>query len=130
MKTVLIAEDNGLLANLWSRALQDQSVQIKMAGNGEDVLELATRDRPDLILMDIMMPRLDGLEVYRRIKSQYPADPPPVIFISCLARSSDMEEAHRLQALDFLVKGRFTLEYLVGRIRQVINNPRQERSPQ
>jgi CheY-like chemotaxis protein len=122
MKTVLIAEDNDLLADLWSRALRN-SCNVVVARDGEEALHMATQNKPDLILMDVMMPKIDGLEACRRIQGVY-ASPPPVMFISCLARSADMAEANKMRAHDFLVKGKFSVQSLVERVSRILYSPR------
>jgi DNA-binding response OmpR family regulator len=68
--------------------------------------------------MDVMMPRLDGLQALRLLQMRDEA-PPPVIFVSCLAHSAEMAEAHGLSALDFLVKGRFSMSQLVSKVLNV-----------
>lgn len=124
MKTVLIAEDNELLANLWKSALGASFCNVHVARDGEEALKIASRTRPDLLVMDIMMPKIDGLEVCRRILAERGDSPPQILFVSCLARSADIEEAQRLRAVDFLVKGRFSVQSLVDRVRRLLDDRR------
>jgi len=122
MKTVLIAEDNELLANLWKNALSALQCTVHIARDGEEALKIASRTHPDLIVMDIMMPKVDGLEATRRILELRASDPPQVLFVSCLARSADVAEAQKLRAADFLVKGRFSVQTLVDRVCRLLDD--------
>lgn len=121
MKRVLIGEDNELLANLWCRALRVEGLDVVLARDGEEVVRMAQESHFDAILLDIMMPRMDGLEACRRISTG--DDVPPVVFVTCCARSSDMEEATNLHAADFFVKGRFSMPQLVNRVLQLLAGP-------
>lgn len=125
MKRVLIAEDNELLANLWKNALRMRmaAVEVIVARDGQEAVDMAERHKPDLILMDVMMPKIDGLEAFRRLSTEN-GNPPAVMFISCLARSADIEEAHRMRAVDFLVKGRFSVQSLVDRVSRLLDERR------
>ncbi len=122
MKTVLIAEDNDLLAQLWKHALRTATpCEVLVARDGEEACAMARERNLDLILMDIMMPKVDGLEAFRRIIHDGTKTPPPVLFVSCLARSADIEEAHRMKAVDFLVKGRFSVQNLIDRVHRILD---------
>ncbi|MBM3464065.1 MAG: response regulator [Armatimonadetes bacterium] len=118
---VLIADDNDLLANLWSVALRAESIEVMRARDGEEAVELCRRLNPDVVLMDIMMPRLDGLEAFRTIRRSM-TRPPRVIFVSCVARSVELEEAKSMRAADFMVKGRFTLHQLVAGVKRAVRD--------
>jgi len=120
MKTVLIAEDNELLANLWKNALRGSDCQVHVARDGEQAMAIADRVNPDVVLMDIMMPKVDGLEAARNILARNPKT--RLVFVSCLARSADIEEAHRMRAAEFLVKGRFSVQSLVDRVGRLLDD--------
>jgi CheY-like chemotaxis protein len=92
-RTVLIVEDNPLNRKLARNALRSREHRVLEAETGEEALELAKSHRPDLILMDLQMPGLDGLEVTRRLKADAATASLPIVAMSASARPEDRDEA-------------------------------------
>jgi two-component system cell cycle response regulator DivK len=88
---VLIVEDNELNMKLFHDLLEASGMQILMTRNGIDALEVAKREKPDLIVMDIQLPEMSGLEVTERIKSDPELRPIPVIAVTAFAMKGDEE---------------------------------------
>jgi CheY-like chemotaxis protein len=103
MKTVLIVEDVDLNRDLLVQLLQDD-YRLVLAHDGQAALEKARDERPDLILMDLSLPQLDGWEATRRLKSDRALAGIPVIVLSAHAMRGDEERARAAGCDDFLTK--------------------------
>ena len=103
MKTVLIVEDVALNRDLLVQLLEDR-YRLVVAGDGEAALKEAARAKPDLILMDLSLPRMDGWEATRRLKADAALAKIPVIVLSARAMRADEERARAAGCDDFLTK--------------------------
>jgi putative two-component system response regulator len=101
--TVLVVDDTPANLSLLSHLLKDQ-YRIKVANNGIKALELANAAPPDLVLLDIMMPEMDGYEVCRRLKAEEATRSVPVIFLTAKTETEDEELGFSLGAVDFIHK--------------------------
>jgi len=90
---VLIVEDNPLNMRLIEMVLQVNSYTLLKATDGEEALDIATRERPDLVLMDIRLPKVSGLEVARRLKENPAFSHIPIIALTAHAMKGDKEKA-------------------------------------
>ena len=106
---ILIVDDELQVAKVLAESVQLQGHEAFVAGSGQEGLALLDQKRPDVVLLDIVMPRMSGLEVLRRIRQTHPAL--PVIVITGHASALQIEEARRLGATDCVVKP-FTLKQL------------------
>jgi two-component system, cell cycle response regulator DivK len=103
MKTILIVEDVALNRDLLVQLLEDD-YRLVIAGDGASALERVAEQRPDLILMDLSLPRMDGWEATRRLKSDRSLADIPVIVLSAHAMRGDEERARASGCDDFLTK--------------------------
>lgn len=101
--SVLIVDDEPANLQVLRSILQD-SYQLQFARDGEKALELAHRSRPDLILLDVMMPGMSGLEVCRALKASAETSAIPVIFVTALADTSDEASGLEAGAVDYITK--------------------------
>src|ERR1035438_3622341 len=101
--TVLVVDDTPANLSLLSNLLKDQ-YRIKVANNGIKALELAAAAPPDLVLLDIMMPEMDGYEVCRRLKASEATRLVPIIFLTAKAEIEDEELGFSVGAVDFIHK--------------------------
>ena len=88
-ETLLLVDDNSTNLQVLRQTLQGIDCKMLIAKNGERALSIAVEDHPDLILLDIMMPGIDGFEVCRRLKSDTATEDIPVIFLSALGDTED-----------------------------------------
>ena len=104
MPIILVAEDEPHILLLIQRKLEGAGYVLTTTMNGEDALRLALERRPDLLLLDIMMPGMEGLEVCREVKAAYGDKAPPVILISALGQSIDVQAGMDAGADDYIIK--------------------------
>lgn len=114
---LLIAEDEPTLGQLISEYLQGQGYQTVLARNGEEALSLYISSPPDLLILDIMMPRMDGLELARKIRMDNPAI--PIIFLTARDQPRDVVTGFKAGANDY-VKKPFSMEELSVRIEALL----------
>ena len=113
-KTLLIVDDDDLLRRSLAHNLTRANFQVKTAASAEAALELVSADPPDLILMDIGLPGVDGLETLRLLRQQI-----PLIFVTARSRPFDEALGLELGADDYIVKP-FEFEVLLARVRAVL----------
>lgn len=119
MARVLIADDDPLLRALLQHRLATDGYDVIALEHGGEVLSSVVEHKPDLIVLDAMMPVIDGFEILRRLKSQPSPDPTPVIMLTALKRDSDIVSALELGAAEYLVKP-FIPGELSQRIRRLL----------
>ncbi len=104
MAKVLIADDNPQILELLEAYLEPLALQVILATDGQAAFEMAQRERPDLILLDIMMPKRSGFEVCRLLKDDPRYRDIPIIMVTALNELGDVERARECGAEDFLSK--------------------------
>src|SRR6478672_88272 len=115
MACVLVAEDERDLSSLLRRHLEDEGHRVLQAFDGQAALDMAQRDRPDLIILDWMLPRLDGLEVARRVRRQTVI---PILMLTARAEEVDRVLGLEVGADDYLTKP-FSIRELLARVRAI-----------
>lgn len=116
MKKILLIEDDSDLFALLKYNLEKEGFQLVGAQTGKGAVELCRRERPDLIILDIMLPDSDGLDICKGIRSQPELAPIPVIFLTARASETDRIVGLELGANDYIVKPFFVRE-LIARIK-------------
>jgi CheY-like chemotaxis protein len=104
MSKILLAEDDRLLSKASSAALRRRGFAVVTAADGEEAIEMARKEAPDLILLDVIMPKLQGFEVLMRLKADPATSSIPVVMLSNLAQPADVDEALRAGAVDYWIK--------------------------
>jgi two-component system response regulator ResD len=120
--SVLVVDDEQTIAEVVARYLDRAGYQTHVAGDGERALHLAGAHRPDLVVLDLMLPRIDGLEVMRRLRQLADRDgvgPPAIILLTAKGEESDRVVGLRLGADDYVVKP-FSPRELVARVDAVL----------
>jgi adenylate cyclase len=116
---ILIADDNEANRDILARRLQAHGYQLAMAADGEEALNGARDQRPDLILLDVMMPKMDGLEVCRRLKADHGLPFIPIILVTARADTKDVVAGLDLGADEYLTKP-VDQSALVARVRSIL----------
>ncbi len=119
-KTILIVEDDEFLRSLTAKRLEKENYHIEVAVDGENAISTVEGIKPDLILLDLLLPGKDGFEVLKKIRSTEVTKGIPVIIFSNLGQKEDIEKAKALGVDDFLIKANFTLDDVVGKIKKLI----------
>jgi DNA-binding response OmpR family regulator len=118
-KKILIAEDENAIAKALQLKLEHLGFNVELASNGEEALEALKKTKFDLMLLDIMMPKVDGFGVLAGLKN---LNYKPIVLISSnLSQSSDRDKAISLGADDFLVKSDVSLKEIVDKINEALS---------
>lgn len=115
---ILYAEDEPALGQIVKESLETRNFKVCLCKDGEDVLNLFENVQPDILVLDIMMPRLDGLSVAKILRKQHPAL--PIIFLTARSQVSDVIEGFKSGGNDYLKKP-FSIEELIVRIKALLN---------
>jgi DNA-binding response OmpR family regulator len=120
MVTILLVEDDKFLRELIVRKLSQEDFKIIEATDGEEGLKKAKEVSPDLILLDLILPGIDGFEVLSKIKEDTKISAIPVIILSNLGQREDIERGMKLGAVDYLVKAHFTPNEIIDKVKNTI----------
>lgn len=120
MKKILFIEDESALQRAVTGVLAQEGFEVRSALTGEAGLALAKAERPDLILLDLVLPEKDGFAVLEELKKDPATGGIPVIIMSNLERSEDVEKALSRGATTYLVKMNYKLEEVVEKIKQTL----------
>lgn len=119
---ILFIEDDRFIADMYGMGLEGGGWQVDIAHNGEDGLRRALEDPPALILLDLLLPRLDGFEVLRRLREDERTRNTPVLIVSnASGLGGREEEARSLGIVDWMVKANTTPAALVTRVRRILS---------
>jgi len=121
---VLVVEDDKFLRELFVRKLNSEKFDVSSAIDGENALEMLSKNMPNIVVLDLILPGMDGFEILSKIKSDSATAQLPVIVLSNLGQQEDIDKAMSLGADDFLVKANFTLDEIIERIKEVISKKR------
>jgi DNA-binding response OmpR family regulator len=121
-KTILFVEDEPNLQKTVGQFLEGEGYEIKGALDGEAGLALAKEFKPDLILLDLILPKKDGFEVLKELKKDKTTEHIPVIILTNLEGSADVEKALSLGATTYLVKANYELDEVVKKIKEIIKS--------
>lgn len=116
-KRILLVEDDDALANVYQMRLQTEGFDVRRVANGEDALAAAISYKPDLVLLDVMMPKVSGFDVLDIIRNTPETANLKVIMLTALSQESDKERAQSLGADDFMVKSQVVIADVIDRIR-------------
>ena len=116
---ILIAEDENHLAKLAIFKLEKEGFRVTWAHDGREAIDLLEREIPDIILLDVMMPRLDGYQTIEEIKKNEKFNRIPVVFLSAKGQQIDIAKGLAMGATDYIVKP-FKPSDLVNRVRKIL----------
>jgi DNA-binding response OmpR family regulator len=123
-KRVMWVEDDKFLSDIIARKLSTQGCLLMHATDGEQAMKILEKEKPDLILLDILLSGIDGFEILRRIKGNPQTASIPVILLSNLGQRDDVEKGKKLGAARFLIKATVTLDEIVEEIKVVLHEAR------
>lgn len=118
---ILLVEDDPFLLSMYSVKFELEGFTVMTAEDGEKGLNMAKKEEPDIILLDIMLPKMDGFEVLKELKKDEKMKKIPVILLTNLSQKKEVSQGLSLGADDYLIKAHFMPSEVVEKILKVIN---------
>lgn len=129
MAKVLIVEDDPLISRMYQRVFGFEGFEVEMARDGEQGLEKMKDSKPDLVLLDVMMPKVTGIEVLEEMKATKSLKSIPVIVLTNLSGMKDAETAIEMGAVKFIVKSDNKPTEVVKQVREILNASTRDEIP-
>lgn len=122
MKTILFIEDEAAIQKTLGEALRKRGYEVKSAIDGEAGLRLAKSENPDLVLLDLILPKMHGLEVLEKLRQDDKTKDLPVIILTNLENIGEVERAIELGSTTYLVKTNYSLEEVIDKVKKALND--------
>lgn len=117
---MLIVEDDAFLSGIYQKKFEMEGFKVYIADNGEKGLADVKKKKPNAVLMDILLPKLDGFAVLERLKADSETKNIPVILLTNLGQKDDVEKGLRAGAADYLIKAHFKPSEVVDKVRKIL----------
>jgi len=119
---ICIVEDDKMLGKYLLASFQkEEGIDVQLAQNGNDGIELIKEMKPDLVLLDVMMPIKNGFEVLEEVRQEKSLDKAKIIMLSNLSSKSDMDQAKKLKAYDFWTKVDMNTTEIVEKVKKILS---------
>jgi len=120
-KKILIIEDDLVLKNALEEFLTSEGFDVSFAIDGQTGVEKVISDKPDLVLLDIVLPKKDGYEVLKEVKENKETTHIPIVLLTNLGGVADVEKALELGATTYLIKADYKLNEVTQKIKEILN---------
>ena len=117
---VALIEDDPLIAEMYTTKFTKEGYDIKHAADGAAGLELVKKEKPDIILLDIIMPKMDGFQVLTELRKEATFKDTPVIMLTNLGQEEDVQKGRALGATDYFIKTNFTPAAIVDKVKGIL----------
>ena len=121
MAKIILVEDDTAIADMYQLKFKEEGFNIMVAHDGESGLALSRRELPDVILLDVMMPKMDGFAVLTELKKDAKTKAIPVLLLTNLGQKADREKGEQLGAVDYVVKASLTPGQVVDKIKKYLH---------
>jgi CheY-like chemotaxis protein len=119
-KKIMIVEDDEFLVQMYATKLELQEYQVTTAGDGKQALKLIKKEKPDLILLDLNLPVMDGFQVLEELKKDQATKDIPVLVLTNYGQKEHIDKCLALGAVDYLIKAHFVPSEVVDKIKILI----------
>jgi len=119
-KKIMVVEDDRFLSSLIRARLEKDGFTVLQAFDGEEAIQSLKTEKPDLVILDLIMPKVTGFEVLQSISITPGFENVPVVILSNLAQDSDIQKARQLGAKEYFVKVKISIDDLIGKIKELM----------
>ncbi len=117
---IIVAEDDKFMAKVYREKLRDEGYDVEIAYDGEESLEKVNKFKPNLVILDMIMPKRNGFEVLKAIKDNPETKAIPVIILSNLGQLSDSDKGKQLGAIDYIIKGEESFKSVMEKVKKYL----------
>ncbi len=119
-QTIMIVEDDSFVMDIYKTKLSQEGFSVVEAENGMEALKKLKNIKPDMLLLDIVMPYMDGLEVLKKIKENKNTKNIPIILLTNLSQKEEVDKGMKLGAMDYLIKSHFTPSEVLEKVKSCL----------
>lgn len=118
--TVALIEDDPLIAEMYTTKFTKEGYALHHAADGFAGLEMVKKEKPDIILLDIIMPKMDGFQVLQELRKTLEFKDTPVVMLTNLGQEEDVQKGRQLGATDYFIKTNFTPAAIVDKVKELL----------
>lgn len=130
MARILIVEDDPLMSRMYQKIFTFEGFEVSLAYNGEEGFEKVVQEKPTLVLLDVMMPKMNGIQVLEKIKIDPTTKTIPVVMLTNLAGQQDAERALAKGAVKYIVKSEYEPKQIVNMVKEILAGYTRNELPQ
>ncbi len=117
---VLLVEDDSMIVEMYKFRLEEEGFDVLVTDKGTEALEIASKEKPNIILLDVILPEVDGFSVLQMIKNNSKTKNIPVVMLTNLGQESDKEKGNQLGAVEYFIKSQHTPAEVLAAIKKII----------
>lgn len=117
---VLLVEDDKMIIDMYTLKFTQEGYKVFQAENGKEGVDMAKKSKPDVILLDIILPKMDGFSVLKQLKSDSETKTIPVVLLTNLGQDGDVKKGLQLGAIDYLIKANYTPAQVVEKVKSLV----------
>lgn len=121
MKSILLVEDDPFVVDIYTTKLKEAGFDIEVAENGEEALRKLKEKKPDLLILDIVLPNIDGWELLKKIRTELSFEDLKVVVLSNLSKKSEVEKGLEFGVIKYFIKAHFTPSEVVEEIKRILH---------
>jgi len=130
MKKILIIEDDPFLNEMYATKFSQSGFQVELAVDGQEGLKKIRTIKPNLILLDIVLPKMDGFEVLKEVKKDAQLNKIPIVLLTNLGQKKEVEKGLSLGADEYIIKAHFTPTAVVAKVKEILEESWPRTRPQ
>ncbi|MBI3442783.1 MAG: response regulator [Candidatus Sungbacteria bacterium] len=119
-KKILIIDDDPFIADMYVVKFKAEGFEVEAANNGKTGIERATKMKPDIILLDVVMPAIDGFDVLQKLRGDASLGHPKIIFLTNFGQREDIERGMQLGADGYIIKAHFTPSEVSAKVKELL----------
>ena len=120
MAKVLIVDDDPFILDMYVLKFKESGFQVESAQDGKSGLKKVKDTHPDIVLLDVVMPAMDGFDVLQELKKNFPPPLPKIVLLTNLGQKEDVERGMQLGADDYIIKAHFTPSEVVDKVKKIL----------
>jgi DNA-binding response OmpR family regulator len=121
-KKILLVEDDPMIVEMYKMRLEEEGFEVLITDRGSEALEWAMSRRPEVVLLDIILPEVDGFSILQNLKNSQETKDIPVLLLTNLGQESDQEKGRQMGVTDYFVKSQHTPADIIQKINSIIIN--------